>query len=72
MVLTAGLSARQHITAGRICIGTYDDLSRGLGLTVPELSHHIKDLAARWNIPAQGVADDAIFSQHGHAAGYRG
>lgn len=46
-----------------------DEPNRGLGLTVPELAHQIKELCSAWSIPAQGVADDAIFSKHGHAAG---
>lgn len=46
-----------------------DEPNRGLGLTVPELSVHIKSMCGRWNIAPSGVADDAIFSNHGHMAG---
>ena len=41
-------------------------LNTGLGWTIDRLSDAIKEMAARWRIPAVGCADDAIFS---HARG---
>lgn len=41
----------------------------GLGFTVPVLAEMIVELAKRWNIPPQGVADDAIFAKTGHSVG---
>lgn len=46
-----------------------DDLNRGLGLTVPELSARILDLTHQWNVRPDGVADDAIFNRTGSQAG---
>ena len=46
-----------------------DDLNTGLGYTVPVLSERIKEMCSRWNIRAEGVADDAIFSKHGSQSG---
>ena len=46
-----------------------DDLNRGLGLTVPDLSDHIRAMCDRWGVPPQGVADDAIFNRTGSQAG---
>lgn len=43
--------------------------SVGLGWTVPRLAEEIRELARRWRMPPRGVADDAIFSAHGHGAG---
>ena len=36
-----------------------DNLSVGLGWTVPTLSEEIKTMCERWGVKAQGVADDA-------------
>jgi len=45
-------------------------LIKGLGWTIPILSEAIKELAATWEMRrAEGVADDACFASHGHAAG---
>lgn len=44
-------------------------LNQGLGWTIPTLADAIKDMAERWGIRPEGVADDACFSNHGHAAG---
>lgn len=46
-----------------------DDYSTGLGYTVPVLSERIKELCKQWDIKPGGVADDAIFAQHGSAGG---
>ena len=46
-----------------------DDPNRGMGYTVPRLADEIKELAAKWGIRPDGVADDAIFSNHGSGAG---
>jgi hypothetical protein len=46
-----------------------DRLSEGLGWTVPVLAEEIVAMCKRWNVRAQGVADDAIFAQSGHSAG---
>jgi hypothetical protein len=43
--------------------------SQGLGWTIPILSDAIKEMCKRWKVPPAGVADDAIFSIHGHAGG---
>jgi hypothetical protein len=44
-------------------------LERGMGYTTPILAERIKDLAKRWNIKPEGVADDAIFARTGSSAG---
>lgn len=44
-------------------------LNEGLGYTVPHLAELIREMAERWDIRPEGVADDAIFSQHGSSAG---
>jgi len=44
-------------------------LNEGLGYTVPHLSEYIKEMCDKWDIKARGVADDAIFAQHGSGAG---
>lgn len=46
-----------------------DNLNQGMGYTVPRLADEIKELCAKYGIPAKGYADDAIFSKHGSAAG---
>ena len=46
-----------------------DDISAGLGLTVPDQAGRIVDMCRRWGISPHGVADDAIFNNHGSAAG---
>jgi len=46
-----------------------DDLTEGTRATVPELATEIKALAERWACRPAGCADDAIFSETGHAAG---
>ena len=45
------------------------NLNTGLQMTVPDMARAIKERCAAWGIPAQGVADDATFSQHGSGAG---
>lgn len=45
------------------------DLNKGLGWTVPTLAEEIKTLCKTWDVRAEGVADDAIFSKMGNAAG---
>lgn len=46
-----------------------DRPSEGLGWTVPILAEEITAMCKRWEIPARGVADDAIFAKTGHGAG---
>ena len=46
-----------------------DRLNDGIGWTVPVLSDVIREMCARWGIPAEGVADDACFARSGHSAG---
>lgn len=43
--------------------------TKGLGWTVPVLAENIRYMCGRWNVPAQGVADDACFAKTGHGAG---
>jgi hypothetical protein len=43
--------------------------TRGLGWTTDRLAAAIRDLATPWGCPPSGVADDAIFSQHGSSSG---
>ena len=44
--------------------------THGMEYTVPHVADQIKELAQRWGMErADGVADDAIFSQHGSQAG---
>jgi hypothetical protein len=42
-----------------------DRPSEGLGWTVPILAEEIVAMCKRWNVRAQGVADDAIFAKTG-------
>lgn len=44
-------------------------LDKGMGYTVPRLAEEIREMSARWNIKPDGVADDAIFSNHGSSMG---
>jgi len=44
-------------------------LTKGMGYTVPVLSEHIQAMCDRWNVDAQGVADDSIFAKTGSGAG---
>ncbi|MEJ1372723.1 MAG: phage terminase large subunit [Candidatus Sedimenticola sp. (ex Thyasira tokunagai)] len=45
-------------------------LNQGLGYTVPHLSEEIVAFTHSWGLKrAEGVADDACFSNHGHGAG---
>jgi hypothetical protein len=44
-------------------------LSKGMGYTVPVLSEEIRQMADRWTVRPEGVADDACFSNQGHGAG---
>ncbi|MCC5906998.1 MAG: phage terminase large subunit [Balneolaceae bacterium] len=44
-------------------------LNEGLGYTIPHLSEYIKEMSNKWDIKPKGVADDAIFSKHGHSGG---
>lgn len=46
-----------------------DRPTEGLGWTVPILAEEIKSMCKRWDIPAQGVADDAIFNNNGSGLG---
>lgn len=46
-----------------------DNLSRGMGYTVPVLAEQIRDMCTRWNVKPQGCADDAIFAKSGSGAG---
>ncbi len=46
-----------------------DDVNLGLGLTVEDQADRIKAMCARWNVPAHGVADDAIFNRTGSQSG---
>ena len=46
-----------------------DNLSSGLGWTVPTLSEEIVAMCKRWKIKPQGVADDACFAKTGHGSG---
>jgi hypothetical protein len=45
------------------------NVSKGMGYTVPVLAEHIKEMCARWKVPADGCADDSIFAKGGHGAG---
>jgi len=44
-------------------------LERGMGYTVPRLADEIKEMAKRWAMQPEGVADDAIFGRTGGAGG---
>ena len=44
-------------------------LNSGLGYTVPHQAELIVEMCKKWDIRAGGVADDAIFSKYGSAAG---
>ena len=46
-----------------------DSLHVGLGWTVPTLAEEIHVMCRRWNIRAEGVADDSIFARTGSGAG---
>ena len=45
-----------------------DDYSKGLGWTAATTAEAIVEMCARWSIKAQGVADDACFSNTGQAS----
>ena len=45
------------------------NLNAGLGWTVPVLAEQILAMCDRWDMRAQGVADDAIFARTGHSTG---
>ncbi|NBC05542.1 MAG: hypothetical protein GVY20_17805 [Bacteroidetes bacterium] len=57
------------IIVDELATNELDDLSSGMGYTVPVLSERIKELAEKWDIKPEGCADDAIFAQHGSGAG---
>lgn len=43
--------------------------TEGLGWTVPRLGESIREMCARWKVPAMGCADDACFARvRGHSA----
>jgi len=44
-------------------------LTKGMGYTIPRLAEEIREMADRWQMRPEGVADDAIFAQHGSEAG---
>jgi hypothetical protein len=46
-----------------------DDITKGLGLTVPDLSDQILSMCSHWSIKPRGVADDAIFNATGSQSG---
>jgi hypothetical protein len=46
-----------------------DNLNQGMGYTVPRLADEIKNLCAGYGVWPEGFADDAIFNNHGSAAG---
>lgn len=46
-----------------------ENLNQGLQWTVPRLSEEIRALCKPYRMKPAGVADDAIFSRHGHGAG---
>ena len=45
-----------------------DNLSMGLGWTAATTAEAIRELCAKWAVPAEGVADDACFARTGHGA----
>jgi hypothetical protein len=45
------------------------DPTRGMGWTVPVLAEAIREMATRWGVRAQGVADDACFAKTGSGLG---
>jgi hypothetical protein len=46
-----------------------DDDNAGLGLTVPDQASRILSMCKRWEADPSGVADDAIFNNHGSQSG---
>lgn len=48
---------------------TPDDISQGMGYTVPVLAERIIAMCNKWGVRPYGCADDAIFSNHGSSAG---
>lgn len=46
-----------------------DNLTTGMGWTVPVLAEEIITMCKRWGVKAKGVADDAIFARTGSGAG---
>ncbi|MEX2596258.1 MAG: phage terminase large subunit, partial [Salibacteraceae bacterium] len=57
------------IIVDELATNELDDISSGMGYTVPVLSERIKEMCDKWNIQPKGCADDACFAQHGHGAG---
>ncbi|MCW5601813.1 phage terminase large subunit [Nitrosomonas sp.] len=52
-----------------LALAHVDDPSKGLGLTVPAQAERILSMCVHWKVPANGVADDAIFSKTGSESG---
>ena len=52
-------------------LATYEPgaYTKGMGYTIPRIAEEIREMADRWNMRSEGVADDAIFAQHGSEAG---
>lgn len=57
------------IIADELATADPNALNEGLGYTVPHLSEAIKQLCEHWKVDPEGVADDAIFAQHGSREG---
>ncbi len=45
------------------------NLTKGLQWPIPKIAEAIREMCDRWGISPSGVADDAIFAQHGSQAG---
>lgn len=46
-----------------------DNLNMGLGWTANTTAEAIREMCERWNVPPQGVADDASFGRSGYSSG---
>nr|BDD47601.1 phage terminase large subunit [Gammaproteobacteria bacterium] len=44
-------------------------LNQGMNYTIPRIADEIKAFSDQWKVPPSGVADDAIFANHGHQVG---
>jgi hypothetical protein len=46
-----------------------ENLNQGLGWTIPRLAEEIRSMCKTYRMKPHGVADDAIFAEHGHRDG---
>jgi hypothetical protein len=55
---------RSLVLVDELATNAPGQLNQGMGYTIPRLADEIRELAARWGIKPDGVADDAIFAKY--------